>query len=475
MKPNILLITTDQQRWDTLGINGNRLIQTGHLDYLAATGTNFTRAYSTTPSCIAARRSLLTGQHGVTHGMVGYEDGVEFKPEFTVPGLLGQAGYQTQLIGKLHQYPQRKRYGFDNITLSEQIDYRPGSPVFGHNDYVDWLHQKAGVDADPNLNGMGANSRLARPWHLDESLHHTSWAAQEAAQFLTKRRDPSCPFFLHLSFWAPHPPLVPPAAHYDYYARRADRWSPTLGEWSPRGEQVPGCQPDGNVGPFDLDGMRNTMAGYYGLVNHVDDVIGFLMQRCFLHGTPFANQPTYIIFASDHGDMLGDHHLFRKVLPYEGSTHVPLFIAGKNIKLNGQRSDELACLEDIAPTILDMAGVDIPAAVDGRSLLPIVQGGAAKTKRDLLFGEHSGFGANHWVIRGGHKYIWFSATHEEQLFDLAADPGETKDLSADTAALAPFRDLLSDRLKGRTDYTFDRAKLKPCANGQPAVFWPGRN
>ena len=117
-KPNILLITTDQQRWDTLGVNGNKLIQTGHLYYLAATGTNFTRAYSTTPSCVAARRSLLTGQHGVTHGMVGYEDGVEFKPEFTVAGLLGQAGYQTQLIGKLHQYPQRKRYGFDNIILS---------------------------------------------------------------------------------------------------------------------------------------------------------------------------------------------------------------------------------------------------------------------------------------------------------------------------------------------------------------------
>ena len=95
--------------------------------------------------------------------MVGYEDGVEFKPAFTLPGLLGDAGYQTQLIGKLHQYPQRKRYGFDNIILSEQIDYRPGSPIFGHNDYVDWLQQKAGVDADPNLNGMGANSRLARP------------------------------------------------------------------------------------------------------------------------------------------------------------------------------------------------------------------------------------------------------------------------------------------------------------------------
>ncbi|MFZ9682337.1 MAG: sulfatase/phosphatase domain-containing protein, partial [Cephaloticoccus sp.] len=127
------------------------------------------------------------------------------------------------------------------------------------------------------------------------------------------------------------------------------------------------------------------------------------------------------------------------------------------------------------PTILDMAGVDIPDAVDGRSLLPIVQGQKAKRGRDLLFGEHSGGQANHWIIRGQHKYVWYAPTNEEQLFDLAADPGETKDLSADTDALAPFRDLLADRLKGRTDYTYDRTKLKPCANGQPSVFWPGRN
>jgi arylsulfatase A-like enzyme len=472
MKPNILLITTDQQRWDTLGVNGNRLIQTGHLDHLAATGTNFTRAYSTTPSCIAARRTLLTGQHSQTHGMVGYEDGVEFKPDYTLPGLLSAAGYQTQLIGKLHQYPQRKRFGFDHLILSEQIDYRPGSPIFGQNDYVDWLHDAAGGNVDPNLHGMGANSRLARPWHLDESLHHTSWAAQEAANFLTKRRDPSCPFFLHLSFWAPHPPLVPPQVHYDYYTRRADRWSPTLGEWCPRGEQAPGCQPDGNTGPFDLEGMRNAMAGYYGLVNHVDDVIGFLIQRAFIHGTPFADQPTWIIFASDHGELLGDHQLFRKVLPYESSTHVPLFICGKNIKLNSHRCDEPACLEDICPTILEMAGVDVPDKVDGRSLLPIVQGQQAKVGRDRLFGEHSGVQANHWIIHDRVKYIWYAPTQEEQLFDLAADPGETKDLSGDTAMLAPFRKLLAARLRDRRDYRYEPAKLRPADNRPPAALWP---
>ena len=472
-KPNILLITTDQQRWDTLGINGNRVCQTAYLDNLAVNGTNFSRAYSTTPSCIAARRTLLTGQHGTSHGMVGYQDEVEFHPEYTLPGLLGEAGYQTQLIGKLHQFPQRKRYGFDHVILSEQIDYRPNSPTFAQNDYVDWLHDAAGGNVDPNLHGIGPNSRLARPFHLDESLHHTSWVVQEAAKFLTKKRDPSCPFFLHLSFWAPHPPLVPPQFYYDFYTRKSSQWQPTLGEWSPRGEQAPGNQPDSNTGPYDLEIMRNAMAGYYGLVHQIDDAIGFLLPRAFTAGTPITSQPTWIIYTSDHGEMLGDHQLFRKVLPYEGATHVPLFVTSRNIDQPKQSSDELACLEDICPTILDMAGVGIPQAVDGKSLLPVIAGKPKKSKRTILYGEHSGGQANHWIIQDQIKYIWFAETDEEQLFDLTADPRETKDLSGETARLESFRKLLAARLKDRQDYTYDPAKLKPLANQQPTMFWPG--
>ncbi|MBE34058.1 MAG: arylsulfatase [Opitutaceae bacterium] len=472
LKPNILLITTDQQRWDTLGINGNSLIQTDYLDSLADEGTNFSRNYSTTPSCISARRTLLTGQHATTHGMVGYEDSVEFHPEYTVPGLLGEAGYQTQLVGKLHQFPQRKRYGFDHVILSEQIDYRPGSPIFGENDYVDWLHDAAGGNVDPNLHGLGGNSRLARPFHLEESHHHTSWVAQEGAKFLQKRRDPSCPWFMHLSFWAPHPPLVPPQHYYDYYTRRDERWSPSYGDWCSAQPVRPGLKPDANIGPFSLESMRNAMAGYYGLVNHIDDSIAFMLGRIFNHGIPGADQPTWIIFTSDHGELLGDHHLFRKVLPYEGSTHVPLLISSRNIEQKSVASDAITCLEDIAPTILEMAGIAIPDQVDGQSLMPIVEGRAVSLDRDHLYGEHSGPQANHWILNGTEKYIWYAPTNEEQLFDLANDPHEEHDLSADTARLEPYRKLLAERLKDRSDYTYDLASLKPTSNQPPEVFWP---
>lgn len=171
--------------------------------------------------------------------------------------------------------------------------------------------------------------------------------------------------------------------------------------------------------------------------------------------------------------MLGDHQLFRKVLPYEGATHVPLFVTSRNIDQPKQSSDELACLEDICPTILDMAGVGIPQAVDGKSLLPVIAGKPKKSKRTILYGEHSGGQANHWIIQDQIKYIWFAETDEEQLFDLTADPRETKDLSGETARLESFRKLLAARLKDRQDYTYDPAKLKPLANQQPTVFWPG--
>ena len=119
-----------------------------------------------------------------------------------------------------------------------------------------------------------------------------------------------------------------------------------------------------------------------------------------------------------------------------------------------------------------MAGIAIPDQVDGQSLMPIVEGRAVSLDRDHLFGEHSGPQANHWILNGTEKYIWYAPTNEEQLFDLANDPHEEHDLSADTARLEPYRKLLAERLKDRSDYTYDLASLKPTSNQPPEVFWP---
>ncbi|MDD4889434.1 MAG: sulfatase-like hydrolase/transferase [Phycisphaerae bacterium] len=469
-RPNILLITTDQQRFDGLALNGNAILRTPNLDHLAARGVNFSRAYTTCPSCIAARRTILTGQLPATHGMVGYEDGVEFNPPFTLPGLLGRAGYQTQLIGKFHMYPQRKRFGFDNLVLSEQLEYRPDSRFFGQNDYADWLRRQ-GHSFNPQSTGLGANSWIARPWPHDEELHHTSWMAEEAIDFLTRRRDPSCPFFLHLSFWAPHPPLVPPQAYWNRYVNHPGL-APRIAEWAPKYESdCPGLAPDSFVGPFRAADIRDTIAGYYGMINHIDDRIAYVFSRLFEKGAARERDPLWIIFTSDHGEMLGDHHLYRKALPYEASAHVPFFIAAKNIDIAPQPSDAFASLEDILPTVCDIAGVDTPAGVDGRSLMPIVRGEASAV-REQLHGEHSGGYANHFLLAGRHKYCWFAGSNEEQLFDLRSDPWELTDLSGrSTDVLADMRRRLAERLRGRTDYRYDIAELRPLNNQPPAALF----
>src|SRR5689334_6408865 len=123
---NLLLITTDQQRGDCLGIEGHPVLQTPTMDFLGASGTHFRRGYSETPSCIPARRILMSGQSGDVNGMVGFEGKVDWNPPATLAGELSRAGYQTEMIGKLHLWPERKRYGFDHMFLADATRFVPG-------------------------------------------------------------------------------------------------------------------------------------------------------------------------------------------------------------------------------------------------------------------------------------------------------------------------------------------------------------
>jgi arylsulfatase A-like enzyme len=229
--------------------------------------------------------------------------------------------------------------------------------------------------------------------------------------------------------------------------------------------------PDANRGPFPLEEIQNATAGYYGLINHVDDQVARALAAFYSYGGPRGKEPLWIIFTSDHGEMLGDHHLFRKSLAYEGSTHVPFFITGRNVDIQPGTADCLVGLEDLLPTFCDLAGAQVPDGVDGRSLMPIVRGQAA-TVREELHGEHSGGAmANHFLIRAQYKYIWYARTNEEQVFDLQADPHERCDLSADENILRPLRQRMAEHLHGRTDYTYDLSMLKPLANATPKALW----
>ena len=369
-RPNILLITSDQQRGDCLGIENHPVLQTPHIDFIGASGSWFRRAYSEVPSCIPARRTLMSGQAPASQGMVGFQDGVDWIPPHTLAGELSSAGYQCEMVGKLHLWPLRKRYGFHHMLLAD-------STAGGHqNDYHDWLGGATPIEFWATAHGATPNGWIGRPSHLPESQSHAFWCVTEAIELISKR-DPTSPFFMNVSFIDPHPPLTPPQFYYDRYAA-LDLGKPYVGDWAReavepvKGQDLEGPETRGFVS-LDDQTMHYCRAGYYGLINHVDTQVGRLIN--YLRRVHLLDE-TFILFTSDHGEMLGDHNMFAKGNPFEPSARVP-FVARAAKSMGMPRnvvSTAPVGLQDVMPTLLDVAGAEIPDGVTGRSILPLMRG-----------------------------------------------------------------------------------------------------
>ncbi|MFP3902988.1 MAG: arylsulfatase [Armatimonadota bacterium] len=449
-RPNFLVIMTEQHRGDCLSIEDHPVLLTPNMDQIAGSGVRFRRAYSTCPTCIATRRSFLSGQHPDTHGMVGYKSHVEWDAPPTMPQVLGEMGYHTYWAGRsIHQHPPRKRYGFDHMVLGG-----------ADGDYREWLERNTGETAGRHFGaGPMHNDWTARPWHLDEELHHTNWTIAQALEFLEKR-DPSCPFFLCVSFLAAHPPLTPPAFYMERYLRQ-EPVEPHIGDWAePPENRGLGLDIGGTRVQLEGEKLQSARAGYYGLINHVDDQLRRLLSPV-VGVRRQTGDNTIVIFTSDHGEMLGDHYMWHKRVPYEGSARVPFLIsAPPRFEVDaGRVIDAPVCHEDIMPTVLDMAGADIPDTVEGRSLLPMMQGEEPEWRDDLHI-QHAPI--HHTLTDGRQKYIWWVNDGREQLFDLVNDPNELHDLAPTAEGkqkLHPWRRRLIEKLRDRPEGFSDGEKL----------------
>lgn len=466
-RPNLVLIMTDQMRGDCLGVAGHPDVKTPYLDTLAAQGAYFKSAYSACPSCIAARAALMTGMSQKRHRRVGYRDGISWDYPHTLPGELTRAGYQTQCVGKMHVHPPRKNLGFESVELHDgELAYyrRPDTPFYDHqftsDDYLQFLRERQGPAADINDTGIECNSWVAAPWPYDDMSHPTNWVVTRSIDFL-RRRDRTRPFFLMPSFVRPHPPFDAPAKFFDMYSDK-DLRPPATGDWEDTGRrEALGRVFDSPVGSVDPELRRQAMVGYYACITHLDHQIGRLMYALSCDG---ALNDTVIIFASDHGELLFDHATYRKALPYQGSVNVPFIMwAGKNLlAVRGQHRSELIELRDIMPTLLDLAGAEIPGTVDGISAAGALSGGTID-RRDYLHGEHSyGDYSNHYIATERDKYVWFSRDGREQYFDLESDPRERRSHLFDRQdRAAALRSALISELDGREEGYVSNGALVP--------------
>ena len=452
-RPNIILIMSDQQRGDCLGVDGHPCLLTPNMDSLAGAGTRFRRAYSTCPTCIPVRRAFMTGQHPGTNGLTTYKEGVPIARP-TLPQQLKEAGYHTYLVGRsMHQWPRSARYGYDHMDVASGYE---------RDAYHEQLRRETDQADGFGSHGLNFNGWTARSWHLEETQHPTHYAVNQALKFL-EQRDETCPFFLTVSFYAPHPPLCPPAFYLDRYLRQ-ELPEPVIGDWAERPEgQELGLPVDSPQVELKGEALRSCLAGYFGLINHIDDQIYRLMRP--RGGIQYDQRNTIFVYTSDHGEMLGDHHLFRKTEPYEGSARIPFIISGgADTGLGrGQVVEAPVCLEDLFPTLCELAGAAVPEGLDGRSLVPYLRGEQPEW-REYLHGEHAPVArrnsGHHYLVDERTKYIWRPLDGGEQLFDLEQDPGERKDLSTeDPERLALWRGRMVEELKDRWEGFSDGEKL----------------
>ena len=441
-KPNVLLICADHFPGPLMGAMGHPHILTPTLDRLADNGVLFTQAYTTTPTCIPARRALMTGTTARRHGDRVFNEHLEMDPDLpTLPQTFRQAGYQAYAVGKLHVYPQRHRIGFDDVILCEEGRHHLGG---GKDDFELFL-EREGYAGQELTHAMGNNEYATRPWHLPEYCHPTNWTVREMCRTI-QRRDPTRPAFWYCSFITPHPPVTPPRDYFDMY-HQLDVDEPFVGEWARDFDELPYALKlhSGKISPLSAAEIVMARQGFYAQCTYIDHqirlLIGMLREADLLDNT-------IIMFVSDHGDMLGNHNLWAKPPMYEWSAKIPMILmptaACARIG-HHQKDDRLAELRDVMPTLLDLCELPIPATVEGHSL-------AGDKRRDYLYCEHSEGDRAMRMVRAEHyKLIWYPTGNRVQLFDLQEDPREMCDLAAvpDYAAVRQrLTGLLVDELYG---------------------------
>lgn len=495
-RPNILLISADQQRADCFGFMG-RNIKTPHLDQLAAEGTWFSNCITPCVVCQPARASVLTGQLCRTHGV--HDNGIDLEPEIGEKGFAGAmaaSGYETSFFGKAHfstyhtyeatgspeclkssaKYPDDWNgpyMGFQHVELMlvGHNWFLPEKPPHGQH-YERWFYADGKGDEKNALyrENAGDTKEAAQTWHskLPPAWHNSTWTADRTIEWLKHGRNKDEPFCTWVSFPDPHHPFDAPEPwsklhHPDEVDLPPHRERSFEGKpwWH---EAVLTAEPTGSaksaevrkaysrINPQSDEQLREIIANTYGQISLIDHNVGRILIALEEAGL---DENTIVIYISDHGDWLGDHGLILKgPMHYEGLLKVPMIVRGPGVP-KGKKVDEPVSTLDLGPTFLDYAGGKPLQTQHGSSIRPLVETDSAT--REYSFNEwqllptRAGVELSLRTVRTKqHKLTVDLISSAGELYDLHSDPHELDNLF-DKPEVSKIQSQLMEMINNRPD------------------------
>lgn len=425
-KPNIIFLLTDDQRFDALGCMGNTEIQTPNIDKLAEQGTIFMNNYNATSICMGARAVIMTGMYEHKTGC-NFSHGPLTREKFakSYPVLLREAGYYTGFTGKFgyavkESAEENTNYKTNDAMPIDQFDWWKGWPGQGYYNTIE-------------------NEFLVE--YAEEYPHVSEALGAASVDFIKEASGKDEPFCLSVSFKAPHDPASPDPQYNHVYEDKTftkpENWGENGAQHLPVHPKL-GRQYQKLRGAYHEDRYDASLRKYYQLMYGVDVAVGMIIQELEQQGLM---DNTIIIYTTDNGYFNGSHDFGGKVLVYEEGSRAPLIIYDPSSTIKGQRIEPLTGTHDLAPTMLDYAGVDIPENMDGVSLVPIMDGSATKVKDHMMINNVWGINTTHClsVLKDHYKYIyWYYADHglqaEEEMYNLKDDPQEMNNLATDENA-----------------------------------------
>lgn len=435
---------TDQQRADTIGALNAPWMRTPNLDRLATEGTAFSECFVNSPVCVGARASLFTGKY--PHGCQVFSNFQPWQPTWV--NLLADSGYHCVNIGKMHINPYDAPGGFHQRLIVENKD----RPLFLEERdraiYDEWdkalrarkllkpsRYNRYATDPAGYKEALGAFS-----WHLDEDMHPDNFIGDTVCWWIGDRKN-SDPLFLQIGFPGPHPPYDPTPDALQAYSN-VDIPVPFISESEIRSQPKAQQTLRDNMIEFNFDSIawrRNVSSEdllrlrrhYAANVSMIDYQVGRILNALDARGYL---DNAIVIFTSDHADALGDHGHIQKWTMYDTVVRVPLIFWSKNLPIKSFINSDLVQLFDVAPTILEVAGLEIPQDFEARSLWGAMSDSGNYQARDAVYSElakdHIQTGSEFILMRRDKRWkiVLYLDDHEGELYDLEADPGETNNL-----------------------------------------------